>query len=77
MVLTFCSRSNYNRYSVLMSRTQHLPPSEYRSVNRMLKRRGLPMGRVKEMCRGVAAAARGRLGFFTLLLVAKFLIAWP
>jgi len=77
MVLTFCSRSDYNRFSVLMSRTRRLPPSDYRSVNNMLTRRGLPRGRVKETCKGVAAAARGHLGVFTLLLVAKFLIAWP
>jgi hypothetical protein len=77
MVLTFCSRSNYNKFSVLMSRTRRLPSSDYRSVNNMLARRGLPQGRVKEMCKGVAAATRGHLGVFTLLLVAKFLIAWP
>jgi hypothetical protein len=77
MVLTFCSRSDYNRYSVLMSRTRRLPPSDYRSVNNMLARRGLQQGRVKKMCKGVAAAARGHLGVFTLLLVAKFLITWP
>jgi hypothetical protein len=77
MVLTFCSRSNYNKFSVIMSRTRRLPPSDYRSVNNMLTRRGLQQGRVKKMCKGVAAAARGRLGVFTLLLVAKFLIAWP
>jgi hypothetical protein len=77
MVLTFCSRSSYNKFSVLMSRTRRLPHSDYRSVNSMLARRGLPQGRVKEMCKGVAAAAKGHLGVFTLLLVAKFLIAWP
>jgi hypothetical protein len=77
MVLTFCSRSNYNSFSVLMSRTRRLPSSDYRSVNEMLTRRGLQQGRVKEMCKGVAAAVRGRLGVFSLLLVAKFLIAWP
>jgi len=77
MVLTFCSRSNYNKFSVLMSRTRRLPHRDYRSVNNMLKHRGLPHGRVKEMCKGVAAAARGRLGVFTLILVAKFIIAWP
>lgn len=77
MVLTFCSRSSYNKFSVLMSRTRRLSPSVYRSVNNMLTNRGLQHGRVTETCRGVAAVARGRLGFFTLLLVAKFLIAWP
>jgi hypothetical protein len=77
LVLTFCSRSSYNRFTVLMSRTRRLPLSDYRSVNSMLINRGLPQGRVKEMCRGVAAAARGSLGVFMLLLVVKFLIAWP
>ena len=77
MVLTFCSRSDYNRYSVLMSRARHLPPSDLRSVNKMLTRRGLQQGQVKEMCKGAAASARGRLAAVTLLLVAKFLITWP
>jgi hypothetical protein len=76
MVLTFCSRFNSNKFSVLMSRTLPLPPNDYRNVNKMLTRRGLQQGRVKT-CKGVAAAVRGRLGVFTLLLVAKFLIAWP
>jgi hypothetical protein len=78
LVLTFCSRSSYNKFSVLMSRTRRLPPSDFRSVNNMLVYRGLLQGHVKEMCKGAAASARGGLAAFTLLLVAaKFLITWP
>ena len=76
VVLTFCSRSHYNKFSVLMSRTRRLPTSDFRSVNNMLKRRGLIQGHVKEMCKGTATSARGSLAAFTLLLVAKF-ITWP
>jgi hypothetical protein len=77
MVLTFCSESKDDMYSVLMSRTRRLPSSERRSVKDMLIKRGLPQGHVKEMCKGDASAARGHLGVYTLILVAKFLISWP
>jgi hypothetical protein len=77
MVLTFCSLTHYNKFSVIMSRTRHLPLSDLENVNTMLEDRGLRQGQVKKMCKGVAAATRGRLGVFMLILVANFLIAWP
>jgi hypothetical protein len=76
MVLTFCSRTKFNQYSVVMSRTRRLPYNDLSSVNKMLVRRGLLQGPVREMCKGVATTARGCLGVFMLILVSKF-IAWP
>ena len=55
MVLTFCSRTDEEVYSVLMSRNRRLHPNEVKSVNSMLERRGLPRGHVEEMCKGSAA----------------------
>ncbi|XP_069678698.1 uncharacterized protein [Periplaneta americana] len=58
MVLTFCARGHQKMFSVLMSRTKRLHHTDVRGVNNMLKRRGLPRGLVKEMCRGAAPAPR-------------------
>ena len=69
MVLTFCSRSDDDVYSVLMSRSRRLHPNDIKSVNSMLERRGLPRGHVEELCKGGAAPTASSMGCLTTTTV--------
>ncbi|XP_067013837.2 uncharacterized protein [Anabrus simplex] len=57
-VLTFCSETELQVFSVLLSREPTMRQSEVRSINNMLERRGLPVTYTKSTCRahnGVSA----------------------
>ncbi|PSN54005.1 hypothetical protein C0J52_10159 [Blattella germanica] len=72
MVLTFCSRTDDEVYSILMSRTRRLLPNEVKGVNSMLERRGLPRGHIEEMCKGAAAPTATSMGCLTTATVLGF-----
>ncbi|KAJ9579493.1 hypothetical protein L9F63_004841 [Diploptera punctata] len=76
MVLTFCSRTDDEIYSVLMSRNRKLQHNDVKSVNSMLERRGLPRGHVEEMCKGSAAPTANSMGCLatTTVLTASLLM---